>query len=201
MWPLLGLSVLALAIICDRAMFYSALDFPSAQQTTALNTALATRDVAVLAAALPPEHPVFGPFFSELRKLAETCAVAENESRQEVLGVMAQEITSRLDSRLPLLNVIVRVSPLVGLLGTILGMINTFSRLATAQGGVDLIVLADGIWQALITTAAGLIIAIPVLLIHYLFTTRKRRVLDALERISGAVFLLADIPKESGNEN
>ena len=200
MWPLFALSVLALAVICERVMFYGGLGFPSATQNNALDAAIAGRDLTVLEAALPADHPVFGRYFTELRRLCRGNGKEASEQTQEVLDILAQEITGRLDTRLPLLGVIVRAAPLMGLLGTVLGMINTFSRLAATQGGVDLMVLAEGIWQALLTTAAGLVIAIPVLLVQYCFISRKRCIIDALHRLSSAVFVLCAAPRESGHD-
>ena len=75
----------------------------------------------------------------------------------------------------------------MGLLGTILGMINTFSRIAESASGVDMTMLAGGIWQALLTTAAGLCIAIPALFFLSFFQNRVRRVADALNKAGNAV--------------
>ncbi len=196
MWPLLALSALALAITIERAMFYAGLGFPSAKQAAALTAALSSRDARALDAVLPVSHPVFGPYFEELRRM---CRGGDDAVRNhEVLDIFAQEINGRLDTRLPLLGVIVRAAPLLGLLGTVLGMINTFSRLAAAQGGVDLMVLAEGIWQALLTTAAGLTIAIPALLVQYWFLSRKRLVISALYRLTSGFFALCEEPGENG---
>ena len=200
MWPLFALSVLALAVMCERAMFYGGLGFPSTKLNAALNAALADRDVTALDAALPVDHAVFGRYFEELQRMCRESGAEDPGQTQDVLDILAQEITGRLDARLPLLGVIVRAAPLMGLLGTVLGMINTFSRLAATQGGVDLMVLAEGIWQALLTTAAGLIIAIPVLLVQYWFISRKRRAMDALYRLSGAVFVLCPASGENRHE-
>jgi len=193
MWPLSALSVLAVAIICERALFYGSLGFPSTEQDQKLNAALTGRDAKAIDDSLPVSHPVFGPYFSELKRVFRPGGPEQN---QEVLDIFAREIADRLDRFLPLLGVIVRVAPLMGLLGTILGMINTFSRLSSAQGGVDLTMLAGGIWQALITTAVGLLIAIPVLLIQHWFLIRKKRVLDALYRVTHASFVLGDESRE-----
>jgi len=62
---------------------------------------------------------------------------------------------------LRVLELIAMVSPLLGLLGTVLGMIQSFQELAAAEGAANASVLAGGIWQALLTTAAGLVVAIP----------------------------------------
>lgn len=199
MWPLLALSVVAVAVFCERAMFYGGLGFPSGEHDAALHAALAGRDAGILEAALPAVHPVFGRYFEELGRFSRSRAANVRAQAHDVLDILAQEISGRLDARLPLLGVIIRAAPLMGLLGTVLGMINTFSRLAETRGGMDLTILADGIWQALITTAAGLVIAIPVLLAQYWFISRKRRILDALYRFSSAVFVLGDDTGGSGH--
>ena len=79
----------------------------------------------------------------------------------------------------------------VNLIPTILGMITTFSRIAEARSGVDMSLLAGGIWQALLTTAAGLCIAIPALFFLSCFQGKVRRVADALNKAGNAA-LLAD---------
>ena len=58
------------------------------------------------------------------------------------------------------------VTPLMGLLGTVIGMIKVFSRVAAAGEMSDISILAGGIWEALLTTAAGLAVAIPILFAH-----------------------------------
>ena len=70
---------------------------------------------------------------------------------------------------LPSLEIIAQVSPLVGLLGTVIGMIDSFNELELGGSLVDPSILAGGIWTALLTTAMGLIVAIPALISHYFF--------------------------------
>ena len=70
-------------------------------------------------------------------------------------------------SLLPTLEVISQVSPLIGLLGTVIGMIDSFNELELGGSLVDPSILAGGIWTALLTTAMGLIVAIPALISHY----------------------------------
>lgn len=74
-----------------------------------------------------------------------------------------------LETYLRTLEVVANLSPLLGLLGTVIGMINAFSRLEEAGSRVDPAILAGGIWEALLTTAFGLIVAIPALgALHFL---------------------------------
>ena len=86
------------------------------------------------------------------------------------------------------LSVIAGVCPLLGLLGTVYGMIDAFQKTADAGGAAKTSELADGIYQALISTAAGLTIAIPVLLLFQWLSTRADRAIDHIDE-SGTAFV------------
>jgi biopolymer transport protein ExbB len=103
--------------------------------------------------------------------------------REELTRVASAEL-ERLRGYLRALEVIGTMSPLLGLLGTVLGMIEAFKRLETAGANVDPAILSGGIWQALLTTAVGLSIAIPVVLAH---TWLERRVERCGHRMEDAV--------------
>lgn len=79
------------------------------------------------------------------------------------------------------LEVIALVSPLLGLLGTVLGMIQSFQDLEMAAGAANASVLAGGIWQALLTTAAGLTVAIPAAVAANLMAARVDHVGHVIE--------------------
>ncbi|MGF1454032.1 MAG: MotA/TolQ/ExbB proton channel family protein [Alphaproteobacteria bacterium] len=85
---------------------------------------------------------------------------AEDIAREEVTRV-AQAKLDGLESGLTFLRLIATISPLLGLLGTVLGMIEAFQQLQSAGDRVDPAILSGGIWEALLTTAAGLSVAIP----------------------------------------
>jgi len=80
------------------------------------------------------------------------------------------------------LSVIASVSPLLGLLGTVYGMIEAFQD-ATAVGMGKSDVLAKGIYEALVTTATGLTIAIPVLLVYQVLSTKADKIIDELDQM------------------
>lgn len=86
----------------------------------------------------------------------------------EKLSVTAQEEVNKLGKNVRTLEVIATISPLMGLLGTVVGMVQAFNKVAEYKGQVDPSILAGGIWEALLTTAAGLAVAIPVtVMLHY----------------------------------
>ena len=95
--------------------------------------------------------------------------------KNEKLKVIISEHIRKLDQFLPTLEIISNVSPLMGLLGTVIGMINSFNKLEIGGSLVDPALLAGGIWTALLTTAIGLVVAIPALVAHHFF---EKKVLE-----------------------
>ncbi|MBA1147638.1 MotA/TolQ/ExbB proton channel family protein [Ectothiorhodospiraceae bacterium WFHF3C12] len=111
----------------------------------------------------------------------------EYQVREEASRVAVGHI-EQLRSNLRLLEIIATLSPLLGLLGTVLGMIEAFQKLEGAGAGqVDPAVLSGGIWEALLTTAVGLAVAIPATAALSLFERAverfKHRLEDALTRV------------------
>lgn len=100
----------------------------------------------------------------------------------ERLRVEAAAYLSRLRSGFRALDAIAQVSPLVGLFGTVLGMIQAFQKLQEAGNSVDPSLLAGGIWVALLTTAVGLAVAMPTSLFLTWFESRVAREAEMLER-------------------
>ena len=104
----------------------------------------------------------------------------EGNTNEEVLKEELDRIAilklNDLRSLLPALETIGTLSPLLGLLGTVLGMINAFQAMEAAGTQVDPSVLSGGIWQALITTALGLSVAIPALIAHSWMERKVQRV-------------------------
>lgn len=102
------------------------------------------------------------------------------------------EEVAQMNSLIRLLELIAMVSPLLGLLGTVLGMIQSFQELELAQGAANASVLAGGIWQALLTTAAGLLVAIPAAIAAGLFSARIDRAAQHIESAVGQLLLVND---------
>ena len=94
-----------------------------------------------------------------------------------------------MNGMIRLLELIAMISPLLGLLGTVLGMIQSFQQLELAEGAANASVLAGGIWQALLTTAAGLLVAIPAAVGAGLLSARIERAAQTMESAVGALML------------
>ncbi|WP_375175979.1 MotA/TolQ/ExbB proton channel family protein [Pseudooceanicola sp.] len=97
-----------------------------------------------------------------------------------------------MNRNIRLLELIAMIAPLLGLLGTVLGMIQSFQQLEMAQGAANASVLAGGIWQALLTTAAGLVVAIPAAVGATLLAARVDGAAHDIEAAVGQFFLLED---------
>ncbi|MDX2479650.1 MAG: MotA/TolQ/ExbB proton channel family protein [Desulfuromusa sp.] len=111
--------------------------------------------------------------------------VLKNRGRQRsYLKSLAEEVGEReaisLQRYLGLLGTIANITPLLGLLGTVLGMIKAFNVIAT-QGMGTPATLGGGISEALITTAAGLTVAVPMILLHRYLSSRSERLVLELE--------------------
>lgn len=110
------------------------------------------------------------------------------ESKELVEEVMYErmlEVQPRLERLLPFIAVTAATAPLMGLLGTVTGMINTF-KLITIFGTGDAKQLSSGISEALVTTEFGLIVAIPALIMHALLNRRAQGVMANMERMAVA---------------
>lgn len=101
--------------------------------------------------------------------------------REDIAEIWLQEKRLQLQSGLKLLTLIGVISPLIGLLGTVLGLIDMFKGVAASTGNITPNDLADGLGLAMRTTAAGLIVALPAISAAQLFTLWSERVIFRLE--------------------
>ncbi len=106
--------------------------------------------------------------------------VTSKEDLAKEMNIHLAEIMPKLEGTLPTIATLGSLLPMLGLLGTVIGMINVFEAIAL-HGTGDPEKMADGISQALLTTASGLIIAIPVIFFHHLLARR----VNALTAITG----------------
>ena len=106
------------------------------------------------------------------------------------------EQAARLFRRVEYLSVIGNIAPMVGLLGTVTGMLLAFKQVADTEGNAGAAQLADGIYQALVTTVVGLIIAIPALGAFALFRSRVDQLVA--EAAYAALHALSPLKKQRG---
>ena len=105
------------------------------------------------------------------------------EILNESLDRKASIIQKKLMSRLNYLSLIAAVAPLCGLLGTVMGLMETFSVIEKSGNSAQMNSLAGGIWVAMITTATGLIVAIPCVILHKIFESMAEKKMDDMSII------------------
>ncbi|MFW5500969.1 MULTISPECIES: MotA/TolQ/ExbB proton channel family protein [unclassified Maridesulfovibrio] len=186
MWPLFILSIASLAVMGERFFVFSTNRFPKAERLDELvNLARQHKNEKILnlvEETSPLYLKIFNALFSPL---------PDREKKHEV-QLAGEEILFSLNRRLDFLATVATAAPLIGLLGTVLGMIKAFSRLS-ASGNVDITMLAGGIWQALLTTAAGLSVAIPALIAHRWFCRQHEKAAYAMQHTAN---MLLEIQKD-----
>lgn len=170
-------AVVALVIFIERTLFLHRGQIRSKQFLEGIKNALGKRRI-VEALTLCEEAP--GPVPAVVKAALLNAAEDADTMRFAVQEAAVVEIPS-LERRLGSLAALGQIAPLIGLLGTLLGMITTFH--AFMQGGqyATANALASGMWQALLTTAASLIIAIPIHLGYHFLTGRVRALVRDVE--------------------
>jgi len=96
--------------------------------------------------------------------------------RDEILAFLLLDLKNSYDFGIKTLRLIATISPMVGLLGTVIGIIKVFKTIALETGPVTPALISDGLWNAMMTTAIGLSIALPSLMAAFIFSrvTEKR---------------------------
>ena len=176
MWPILACSVVAMAIILERLW--------SLRRRRVMPPGLMEQVWQwQRAQALTPERIQALAQGSPLGRLLSAGLVNRNHSREvmkEAINDVGRQVVAKLERYLNTLGTIASVSPLLGLLGTVFGMIDIFTVIIDAGVG-NPGVLAGGISEALLTTAAGLTVAIPSLMFHRYFNGRVNQFALAME--------------------
>ena len=174
-WPLLLCSMLAFALILDRLIgLLRARTYLSSRQ---LHAGLRTFQDSK---ASPDSLALWGKSNSMTRQLAELLhahRAIPREHREDLASVWIDKHERRLGTGLNILALISVVSPLLGLLGTVLGLMEMFSKIASVHQAINPSMLAHGLGMALMTTIVGLFIAIPALVgFHTLKLWRNHKI-------------------------
>ncbi len=177
MWPLLACSVLIIAFSIERAWFLQKrLICPDGLSNQVKNL--------IDSNSLDDKQATELARLSSLGFLLINCLKYKKLSRENLeskIEEKAAEVHYSLERNLAMLGTIATISPLLGLLGTVVGMITAFTGL-TETSGANPDLLAAGISQALITTAFGLLIAVPGLVLHKYFEHKIKYLMLSLQK-------------------
>ena len=183
MFILLGFSIFAFAIIFIKLVQFFSVALTSNKKIEKILSSLSGANSKKL---LTEIQKIKNPMarIIEVVILTKSDRRFDKESREaEISRVISIEIRN-LENYLGGLEVVASISPLLGLFGTVLGMIKAFLNLEKAGSQIDPALLAGGIWEALLTTAFGLAIAIPALAAYHLF---ENKISNTRDKINDAV--------------
>ncbi len=189
MWPIILCSIIALAIVIERIIRFSQMSIDTRRFLTDIISLVEKGKIEqALSLAEQTPGPVAAVVFAGLRKYGH-----RREEIEEAMKDASIYEIPKLEKNLTGLATIAHISPLMGLLGTVLGMVHTFQMVqakASSFAPINPSDLAGGIWEALLTTAAGLFVAIPTYVAYNYFVSRTNNMIIDMER-SAIELLLA----------
>src|SRR6266446_3798125 len=192
-WLILAASAVMLVVFIERVLHYHRAQINSTEFLNGVRNVL-KRDNVVEAISICDATP--GPV-ARLVKVAILNREKGREGMREALEEAGLIEVPPLEDKLNLLATIAQISPLMGLMGTVLGFIKSFSELqdkATLANAQD---LSGGVWQALICTAAGLAVAIPCYAAYNSLVSRVNAiVLDMEKAASEIINIISELPSQ-----
>jgi biopolymer transport protein ExbB len=169
--PIIFCSVLALAIVVERVIRFAVLRKRGLNVDERVARDLAENDAqSALRAATDSRSPMGRILVQAMDVMGQ-----DRETLETVLVHAIEEEVRELSRYLQALATIANIAPLLGLLGTVIGMIKAFMVIQEMGGKVNAAVLAGGIWEAMLTTALGLAVALPTMVAHSYLTGQVDR--------------------------
>jgi biopolymer transport protein ExbB len=196
MWPLLIAAVLGLTFIIERFWVLSRSKIRTDEFLTKVRAALLKKRSVKQAVSVCEEYR--GPIAAIMKAGLLKYGTSEEEIEKNIEIAATHEL-ARLERGLAVLASVANVSPLLGFLGTVSGMISAFDDLSKLTQ-VDPRVVSKGISEALITTASGLIIAVPALVFYNWFSAMISRFILEMETASNLLLETFMEMEHSGGE-
>ena len=176
---LLGLSIISLTIIIIKIIQFYRSDLHNIKK---IDTAMEMIEKNKLSNAQNLLNTIYHPASKIILVTIDSQKLSDTDKENKI-SIEAEKELRNLEFLLKPLEVISNIAPLLGLLGTVIGMITAFSKLEESGSRVDPAILAGGIWEALLTTAFGLIVAIPALAAFYWLDGRVDNVREDMRHL------------------
>jgi biopolymer transport protein ExbB/TolQ len=179
MWVLLGALLIGLGIVAERAFalfIRTWLDPRKFLAQVMAHVEAGNYARALESCNIRSGHP--------LPKVLKAGLMKANRREREIERAMEEEMLRaipRLNVRMSYIALLANIATLIGLLGTIMGLIHAFEAVSSASAAARQQMLAEGISQAMLTTAFGLITAVPMMIFHTILTARQERILFSVE--------------------
>lgn len=186
MWPLLAMSLLSITLSVERAWFWIRVHRKGITRwLDDASTALRTKDQPNITRLTKSNRLIYSGVLTSLASRPVTDATGVE---------LAESARPLIDRFAAIQSVIITAAPLLGILGTVLGIIESFEVLSANDAVRDINAVSAGIAEALITTAAGLIVALITLFPHALYRAHANRCLGNIERLAAAALQGAATP-------
>ena len=189
MYVILGCSVIALGTILERFIYYVWTQDTYKSFLRQIKKCISAKDVKGALALSRKRHSSL----SRLTTVYLRTMARKKEVFEDILHRTGSQELKGLEKRLPLLAAVGHLTPLMGLLGTVLGMIGCFQKIQAMGGQADVEALSGGIWVALLTTAFGLVVAIPVMAAYHYFESLVDKRADEMKYLISELNQLFDI--------
>ena len=189
--PILLCSVLALAIFCERIIRFTLMRSRGAGLAEKVIAALDAGDTNHACEIAERSDSPMG----RILRRAISYKDQDRDTLETIIVHATDEEVRNLSRYLQALATIGNIAPLLGLLGTVFGMIKAFMVIQTMGGSVNAAVLAGGIWEAMITTALGLSVALPTMVAHSYLLARVDHYETRLQ--DGAVTFLTALARKA----
>jgi biopolymer transport protein ExbB len=177
LWVILLLAVPVLAILIERLLYFQRISTDEDKLFARVKGAV---EKGHYDEALAICDTVEAPIAGLIRAAVENRDLPETDLKEAVKDAAGRELPA-IEHSIAAVNVIAGISPLLGLLGTVSGIIASFNVLGSTAAQTDPSVLAKGISEALLTTAAGIIVAVPSMVIYAWLSGAANNVIGRLE--------------------
>ena len=183
MWPILLCSIIGLAVVIDRYIVIRKAKINVPAFMVRIRGFIKKKDISGAVSYCMEEK---SPIANVVRKGLKKYKLGHERVKDSIENAGSQEV-SKLEKGLPILASVSGIAPLLGFLGTVTGMISAFMRIEDLQGSANPSDLAGGIWEALITTAFGLIVGIPALALYNYFVSAVKKFVGEIEMVANDV--------------
>ncbi|MEY2504538.1 MAG: biopolymer transport protein ExbB [Verrucomicrobiota bacterium] len=194
MWPILFCSVIAIAVFAERLFYFHRATIHVGEFLQGLSNLLQRRNFAE---ALHESAGTPGP----VARVIHAAIIRHDAPRAELREIVqeaGQLEVPKLERFLGVLATLAYVAPLLGLLGTVAGMIDAFGTLSSNGGYATVTELSNGVYKSLLTTAAGLVVATPTFVAYSYLSSRVNSLMHEMERAGiEVVHMLADREPQS----
>jgi len=194
MWAILFCSIVALAVAIDRFLVLRKAKINLPAFLVRIRGFIKSKDMSGAASFCLREK---SPIGNMVRKGLKKFGMGHERVKEAIENAGRQEV-SKLEKGLSILATVAGVAPLLGFLGTVTGMIQAFMRIEDLAGAASPSDLAGGIWEALLTTAFGLIVGIPAYVVYNYFLSWVTKFVADMETVANDVVdTMQDASKEA----